>query len=156
VIALVPIVEMIYQDASGSTAALTFRVPIGSTVSTALGAANALGAVVAPLTGCTLVKLRIKYILREAEPATPADGSSVKRCGVFIYDNIDTTHQALIKVPGILDSVLRTDEPGAGVLIDTDNSDIAVFDGVVVADGFCDPFGTDLGTLVAAYRQSRV
>ena len=154
--ALLPRIGLILRDASGSTSEVVMRVQAGSTFEDAAAAATALAAVVLPLSGCIEVRRRIVYSFKPEEPTPAASGSSIKRCGVFIFDTTDADHQALVQVPAILDSVLVTTEPGAGVLIDTDNADIAALIAELLSIPVTDPFANDITELVAAYRQSRV
>jgi hypothetical protein len=108
------------------------------------------------LTGCTLVATRLVYKVEVDLPGPAADGSTIKRAGVFIFACTDDVHQALIEVPGILDEVLSTEEPGAGVLIDTTLSSVSDYLSALFDVPVTDPFANDIASLVAAYRQSRV
>jgi hypothetical protein len=144
------------MDETRSTAAVSVRLELGSTVTDADAAATALASVVLPVTGCVLVRQRVVYKFVAETPEAAAAGSTIKRSGVFIFDCVDDEHQALIEIPGILDSVLVVTEPGVGVLIDTSNADVAAVIEELVAEGVCDPFGNEIASLAAAYRQSRV
>lgn len=151
-----PKVELVYSDESGSTAALTFSFPIGSTVATALSASEALGAVVAFLTGCTLVRVRIKYTYHRDDMSTPDDGASVARRGMFFFDCGTDNPPAVIEIPGLRDDFYVTSGVGEGILIDTANTTIADFVTAIEAGNYCNPFADDIVSLAAAYRQSRV
>jgi hypothetical protein len=154
--ALTPIIELQYQDETSSKAALQVKVPIGTTYSAADAAATALASVVASITGCVLVRQRIIYKAVQSPKLMAATGSSIKRQGVFIFEHNEDGNQELIGIPGILDSVLATEEPGAGVLIDLTNTDVIAFISAYIGLNWCNPFGISQETLVTAYRQSRV
>jgi len=149
-------VELVYQDETGSTAALTFNVPASSTVAAAASSANDLAAVVASITGCVLVRRRITYRLREDDMPSPEDGASITRRGVFYYAVDPPSPDGLVEIPGIKDSVFLTDGPTAGYQIDRDNADIIAFNDAVLAIGACNPFGDAFTALVIAILESRV
>lgn len=144
------------MDKSGSTGALTVHIPTSSTVAEAHSAALALWASVTPLTSCVLVKVRIKYKMREEAIATPDAGASIKRRGVFIYECGDGVPLALIEIPGIKDAVLSTVPPTDGYLIDAADAGVIAFDDAVISGLFTNPFADDIASLVTAYLQSRV
>lgn len=153
---LTPVVELVLRDESGSQSAVTIHIEVGSTYATADAWASALASVVLSITGCELVRQRIQYRAVNDTPIPAADGSSIKRCGVFIFETEDEERQALIEVPGIPDYLLVTEEPGAGVLIDTTNDDVADFLLLIEGGIATNPFADDITVLATAYRQSRV
>lgn len=130
--------------------------PLGTTYAVLDAQASALASFIAPLTSCTLIRQRI-IIKDVTEPrATPDVGSSIKRCGVFIFSDTFDENVVLVQVPGILDDVLATDGPGAGVLIDTDDSRVIDFVVAYIASIMVNPFNVKCSVLNTAYRQSRV
>lgn len=153
---LTPKLELILMDESGSTAAVVIHLASGTSVDTAAANAEALAAVVLSASGCVLVRQRIVYKVVSEETAPAAIGSSIKRCGVFIFEDIGGDNDNLVQVPGIIDDVLVTDGPGAGILIDQTNANIEAFIGALLDADFVNPFDVECFFLVAAYRQSRV
>jgi len=148
--------ELVYQDASGSTGAVSMHAS-SAELATAIAAQGiSLAAIIAPVTNCELVRLRVRYRVIQSSPGAAADGSTVKRTGVFIFNCPTDNPLALIGIPGILDSALLTTEPGAGVLIDLANTDVAAF--ITLIDGgiAVNPFGDDIGGISTAYLQMRV
>lgn len=132
------------------------RGPLGTSYDDMDAGASALASIIAPITGCVLIRQRIIYkAVAVPKPAT-LDSSPVKRRGVFIFRDGSGGAQALVEVPGILESTLSTDEPGAGVLIDLSNADIAAVVSSIEAGIWVTPFGEDIVSIVTAYRQSRV
>src|SRR4029453_4262028 len=115
------VVELVWQDESGSTAVTLLRVPSSSTVEQADVSATALASVLLPLTGAVLVRQRIRY-QRSFEVPPPADNSTaIVRAGGFWFDCEGDTPDAIIVVPAITESVILTNEPMAGVGIDPQN-----------------------------------
>lgn len=155
-IAQLPIIELLYQDETGSKGALQVRLPAGTTYEAANATAVAFAAFVAPLTGCVLIRQRIIY-KAIADPRSAADvGSLIKRCGVFVFETDDGLNQLLIQVPGLLDSLLETDGDGAGILIDTSASEVLALLALLPSLPVVNPFAVECDNLVIAYRQSRV
>lgn len=149
-------VELVWQDESGSTAVTQLNCPSSIDNASIAVDAEALAAILAPLTGCTLVKIRVKY--RSAfEAPVPASGSTpVTRTGIFFFSTGTTTPDSLVSVPAVKDSIIETTEPGAGVRIDLTNDDVIAFGDAVVSAGMSNPFGDVFELLFAAYIQSRV
>jgi len=153
---LSPRLELIVRDATGSQGAILLNLQPATTVAEADTFLSGGVSAFLALTGCTLVATRLVYKVEVDIPSPAADGSTIKRTGVFVFDCADDTHQTLVAVPGILDSVLVTTEPGAGVLIDTELADVGDFLTELFSVPITDPFANDIASLVAAYRQSRV
>jgi len=151
-----PLGELVYLDASGSRAVLTVHFPISTTVTAALSAISALGAVVASISDAVLVEARITYKARITDPATPDVGASLKRRGMFFLVTSDSTPDAIVEIPAITDSVLVTTGPTAGYEIDASNVDVAIFLSALIDTPACNPFGDVSTELDAAYIQSRV
>jgi hypothetical protein len=156
VFALLPVVELVYQDESGSSAALTIRLDASSTVAAAVIASAALAAVVAPITGAVLVRQRIKYEMRPEAPSLAELGSSIKRQGAFFFDCGSDIPLALVLVPGIRDAILVTTGFDAGISIDVSLTAVTTFVAALLDNGMTNPFGDAASSLSVAYRQSRV
>lgn len=153
--AALPVLELQYVDETGSRGAITVKYPIGTTVAVMDAEAIALASIVAPITGCALIRQRVIYKFVATPRLSPDTGSDVKRQGVFIFDGSDEDKKALVAIPGILDSLLVVDGPGSGILIDTSLTDVETFVDECIAGIWCNPFGDDILSLIAAYRQSR-
>lgn len=151
-----PVVELQYLDETGSRGTTSVTFPLDTTYAVLDAQATALASFIAPLTGCTLIRQRI-IIKDVTEPKpTPDVGSSITRCGVFIFSDASDENVVLVQVPGILNDVLVDDGPGAGVLIDTDDSRVTDFVVAYIASIMVNPFNVECSDLDAAYRQSRV
>ena len=149
-------VELIYSDASGSTAALVAHFPIDTTYAAAASMASALGAVVASISGCVLVRQRIKYV-RVVDSSPPAAiGSSVKRRAVLFFGCGTDLPLALVEIVSPLDSIFLTSGPSAGYEVDLTNSDILAFRDVLIANDATNPFGDAIVDIQSGYLQSRV
>ncbi len=150
------VVELIWQDASGSTAASTCFAPSSSTVADIDAGVTALASVVAPLTGCVLVKQRIKYVSAPFDPVLLTSGSPITRTGVFFFSTGSSSPDGGVVVHGVKEAILLTDGPAAGVGIDLANSDVLAFAAAIIDNGLSNPFADVFVSLFAAYVQSRV
>jgi len=149
------VLELQYVDETGTKGATTVKYPLGTTVAFMEAQATALASLIAPITGCVLIRQRIIYKAVQTPRDAPDTGSAVKSQGVFFFSTGDDTPLELLSVPGIEAEVISNAEPGAGVAIDTDNAAIIAFVDAVTANGFTNPFGEAITALVTAYRQSR-
>lgn len=149
-------VELVWQDETGSTAVTMLHAPSSATVDDIDASATALASILLPLTGCVLIKQRIKYINQTVPRTEPADSTPIVRSGVFYFSVDPPSSDGLINVPSIKESVISDVEPFAGVGIDRDNADVIAFVNAVLAGDVTNAFGDAFTALVAAYRQSRV
>lgn len=92
----------------------------------------------------------------ETAPRTPAAGVQLDRRGVFIFGTVSPDEFALVELPGIVDSVLVTTGPTAGLNIDQAAPAVQAFVAQLTNGSWCNEFGYPLTTLEAAYVQIRV
>jgi hypothetical protein len=149
-------VDMVYLDASGSSKAVVLHTSAELTVAEIAVGAYALAAIVASITSCVLVRLRIKYTVWEDTVTPAALGSSLKRRAVFFFRTGDTSPLALIEIPSPLDSIFLTDGPTAGYGVDLSNSDVSAFVSELIAESATNGFGDAIIEVDTAYLQSRV
>lgn len=150
------VVELVWQDASGSTSVTTLNAPSSATYADIDADATALASILASLTGATLIKQRIKYVSVPEAPVSASGGASIKRTGVFFFSTGDDTAIALITVHAIKDDIVVDSGTGAGVMIDAGNSDVISFVNAVIDGSVSNPFATDITAFITAYLQSRV
>lgn len=150
------VVELVWQDASGSTAATTLHAPSSATYADIDASATAMASILASLTGAVLVRQRIKYISVPEAPVPASGGASIRRTGAFFFGTGDDTAIALIIVHAIKASLVISMGVGAGVGIDIGNSDVIAFINAVIDNNVTNPFGEDVDQFEAAYMQSRV
>lgn len=153
--AVLPVLELQFVDETGTKGTTTVKYPFGTTVAVIDASATAFASLIAPISGCVLIRQRIIYKAIATPRDVPDTGSTVKFQGVFFFSTGDDTPIELIAVPGILDTVISTIEPGAGVLIDVTISDVVDFIATVLDSDLINPFGDNITELVTAYRQSR-
>ena len=150
------IVELVWQDASGTQAVTQLRAPSSWTVSDIDAFATAAASIIAPLTDCVLVGQRIKY-KSALEPVTlPIGGNPIVKVAAFFFSTGSGLPDALITVPSVKDSILVADGPTAGYAVELTNSDVEAFTDAVIANGISNPFADDVTVIAAAYLQSRV
>jgi hypothetical protein len=118
--------------------------------------ATALASILLPLSGASLVAIRIRYRSAFEEPVPATGDTPITRTGIFFFDCGGELPDALISVPAIKDDVLVSSGPSAGVEIDTTNGYVSSFIAAVVENGVSSPFGDDIASFVIAYLQSRV
>jgi len=152
---LLPIVELQYVDETGTKGAVSVRYAVDTPYAVLDAEASAFASLIAPLTGCALIRQRILYKAVVDPRDVPDTGSTILSQGVFFFTTGDDTPMELIAVPGILEEVLSDVEPVAGYAIDTDNADIIAFIDAVTSNGLTNPFGDAIASLDAAYLQSR-
>lgn len=155
---LVPVaaVELVWQDETGSTSVTTLFAPSSATLADIDAAAMAVASIFAPLTGCVLMKTRIKYKSVPSSPVVAGGSTPITRTGMFFFTTGGDNPDSLVSVPSLKDSVILTTEPFAGIGIDLSNSDVLSFRDAVLSLPFSNPFGDEFVTLIAAYLQSRV
>jgi len=152
---LLPIVELQYVDETGTKGATSVKYAVDTPYALMDAEASVLASLIAPITGCALVRQRIIYKAVASPRDVPEVGSTIKSQGVFFFTTGDETPLELIAVPGIAEGVISDEEPGAGVDIDLIHTDIIAFADAVTSNGLTNPFGDAITALVAAYRQSR-
>jgi len=148
-------IELLLQDASGNTSALTLHGASSNTVATLGAAAEAVAPSVLALTGCALVGVRIKYRSEHALPVL-VTGTPITNTGVFFFTTGTDTPDGGIVVHSLVSDVLQTDGPLAGVGVDLADSRVIEFADAVLSLPFSNPFGDPFEALFTAYLQSRV
>lgn len=155
-LAFKPMIELVYNDASGSTAMLTAWLQADTTVAAADDAIGVLSAALASLTGCTLVRTRIVYKFRADTPAVAEIGSLITQQGVFMYDCTVDGPGFILSVPGLVDDVIITTGVLAGIGIDTSDSRVTDLTDVLIENDCTNAFADTITALATAFVQSRV
>lgn len=150
------IVELVWQDASGSTTATTLSAPSDLSVADIDASASALASLLIPMTRCSLIKQRIRYKWVPEERPVPAGDTPIHNAGAFFFSTGTATPDTMIAVPSIKDSLFVVAGPGAGVRIDLENADVIALVAAVLDLGGTNPFGDAIELLFAAYLQSRI
>ena len=144
------------QDESGSTSAITFMAPSTTTVAAVDTWASALASAAAAVSGCVLIRTRLRYRTALVTPGMAAIGSSIKHTGAFFFTTSMLTPSAIVLIPAIVDAAFFTSGFGAGYVIDPDNSDVVAFVDAIIASGCTNPFGDVVTAFESGYLQSRV
>jgi hypothetical protein len=156
VLAQLPQLILVWRDGTGSEAETRFTIHASLPVATIESAATVLVAALSAITGAVFVRQYIVYPFVPPGALYGAPTSDKFRAGIFTFDCVDAGQVGLADVPAIKDELLVTAGPGAGVLIDVTLSDVVSYLSVLHDNNVCNPFGSLLGALTAAYRQSRV
>jgi len=150
------IVELVWQDESGSTSATTLHCASSLTVIEIDVAATAVASILASMTGCVLIMQRIRYKTAYEPITLPAISTPITKVGAMFFSTEGDASDALIAIPAIKDAILVEDGPTAMYAIDLTNSDVIAFEDAVTSLPCSNPFGDTVIALVAAYLQSRV
>lgn len=148
-------VELVYEDASGSQAAVMLHFPLTTEVSEVVASSNELAAILASLTDSVLMIRRIKYKNQLIPLGSVSDAGSVAQQGVFYFAVDIPNPDTLLSIPGIKSEMIESTGTFAGYRIDSSNGYIASFIALVVESGFTNPFGDDIRSYVTGYLQSR-
>lgn len=149
-------VDLVFTDASGSTAEIKTWAKDGLTVAEIDSGLSLLISAASALSDAQITKQRIVY-RRENElyDGNHTTGDN-KRTGVFIYNTSDNEEYALIELPSLNETLLMATGNGEGVLIDLSISEVTAFIDLLIESGVTNPFAVEITSLLAAYRQSRV
>lgn len=147
--------ELQYVDETGTKGTTSVKYPLGTTVAVIDASATALASLIAPITGCSLIRQRIIFKAVQIPLDVPDTGSLVHSAGVFFFSNGEDNPMTIVSIPGILESLFVTSGPTAGYEIDDANSDVDSFLTLVEDGIYTNPFADDVIQLEAAYRQSR-
>jgi len=150
------VVELVWQDSSGSTSATTLNCASSLTVEDIDASATALASILLPLTECSLVKQRISYKWHPDEPVVASGGASITRTGSFFFNTEDLAPIAQLVVKAIKSSIIETEGPRAGYGIDVTDSDVITFIDAVIDNNVVNVFGDDVTEFITAYMQSRL
>lgn len=150
------IVELVWQDETGSTAATTVHFPTSLTVTEIDVSATALASILVSMTGAVLVRQRIKYVAVTDPPVSASGSTSIVRTGAFFFSTGEDTAIADIFIKAVKDAIVETSGVRAGVGIDTTNSDVLSFISAVIDNGVTNVFGEDVSGFIDAYLQSRL
>ena len=155
-IAPVAVVELVWQDETGSTAVTLLHASSSLTVAEIDANVTALASILASLTDAVLVRQRIKY-RSVRETAVPAsDDTPLTEAAVFVFSPGDDLPMSIITIHSIKNSIMLDSGFGAGFIVDMTNADVIAFRDAVIDNGLSNPFADDLIALVSAYRQSRL
>lgn len=150
-----PYILYVLRDDSASRGEQRIYVHRGTSVISGMGAATSMRGALSACSDCAYVEQQLRYPAWELYPPDAEPGSDSRRCGVFIFGTITPDQYAIIIVPGIYDTVLKTTEPGAGLDIDLQHPAIAAFVAHLTSGVYCNRFGYTLTHLEAAFLQVR-
>lgn len=150
------VVELIWQDASGSTSTTTVFAASSLTVADIDASASALASLIVPLTDCVLIGQRIKYKTAYEVHTDPDSDTPVSHAMALFFTAGGDTSAGVLTVPSINDGVFVTDGPGAGAVVDLGNADVSSLVTTVLDSGICNPFAVPFDDVFSGYLQSRV
>lgn len=149
-------IELVLKDETGSSAAVVVNVPSTTSISVMDATATALASIIAPMSDCVLVKMRYCYRSITGADISSAGSTPLTTAGILFLATTSEDHIGLVNIPAIKPSFILTTGDGAGVLMDTANSDLIALVDELVTLNASTPAGDVLDHLLTAYRQSRV
>lgn len=150
------VVELIMRDASGDNSAITVFAPSSLAHATIAANAEAFAAIAVPLSGCSLVGIRIKYRSGQAVRVEASGDTPITRTGALFFRDDSGDVAGVVLVHALVDSALVASGPGAGVLIDLTNEAVSDLISAVLDAGLTNPFAVPFVDVHSAYLQSRI
>jgi hypothetical protein len=150
-----PFIRLSLLDSSESAASVNEWIQAGATVAEAESASADLIGVVGALSDAAITAWHVIYRAAEIPRPTAPGAAPGAGAGVFVFACDDPDSYAVVVLPGIRMDTLVIGGPGTGVLIDQANTDVIAFCDAMISSGFCNPFGSPLAVLVAAFYQLR-
>lgn len=148
-----PDATITWRDSTDTSAVMAFHVRSGvEAVAAHTGIAGMRGLFV-PITGCVPVRQAVTYSSLNGERPDPDVGIEAWREGVFIFDTVEPGQYAVLRIPGLLPSLLVTTGCGAGLDIDQTRPAVAALVEALLTGDWCNPWGYALLSLRAAYMQ---
>jgi len=150
------LIELVWRDETGTTAETVLHISSALDHHVIADAAEAVSAIMAPLTGAVLVRYRIKYQWLPDERLAPAGDTRITSCGMFFFSAGPSAIDGAIVVHSLKPDVLAVDGPLAGVGINLADSRVIDLASAVIDNGITNQFADVYVSLFAAYMQSRV
>jgi hypothetical protein len=150
-----PAIRLLVRDGSGSRSYLEFNIPAGITPSAGHAAAASMRAALAGLTGCAFYQQQVEYGLVEMTPATPGGSQPASTAGVLVFSTTEPQQYAIVVIPAIKPSLIKTTGDGAGVQLDTAAPAIVALVAELTGGAWRNKFGYTLAALDAAFVQIR-
>lgn len=149
--------QIIYtvRDGTDTSGLVKFHARAGVEAAAAHAGATQRRGLLAAVTGCVLVRQSVSYSRIESAPAAPLVGALAPFVGVFVFDTATAGQFAVLTVPGLLPALLMTTGCAAGLDVDRTQPAIVALVEHLQSGSFCNPWGYQLGDLVAAYMQER-
>ena len=150
-----PLLALTALDGTATSAVSRIWIRRGIEVPAAMEAASALRSRMDAVSGCVFVRQSVTYPAVELHPAAPDLSASATRVGVLIFETTEPGEYAIIELPGLLDSFLLTEGPGAGLLIDRAALAVQALVDELINGPWFNPFGYKITALDAAFLQIR-
>lgn len=137
---------LLLRDATGSPGRLSAHIADSTSIGTARAAAAALAAAVSAVTGCALTGYSVVYeTVGSDERAGPSDRRNVLR---LVFE-AGAGQYAAIDLPGLLPELVDED----GTTVDPSQPVIAAIVAELSSGIWVNPFGDDIGALLASYQE---
>jgi len=154
VLAQLPLMLFDFEDASGSTGTLQIRIRAGTEPAAAFTAAADFISAISNLSGAVIRRISIRYSLVPAVKPHATGSTPIQQGAAFIYD-CGGDARGLVYIPGVRNEYFASSGPGAGVLVNLEDSTVGAFLAAIDDAPCSNPFAADFVALLAAYRQDR-
>lgn len=144
------------RDASESASLMRGYRARGGTAASDMSALLSLASSIAPLTTGVITRASISYIAKDPDiPQKPSE-SPISRLARYVFQLDDDSGAFMSLVLPYKDDWVLTTGDLAGVGIDLENSEVIALTDAIVDNDWLDPFGANIGPLVAAYIEASV
>jgi hypothetical protein len=150
-----PFIRLSLEDSSGSAAGVQAWIRSGSTVAQAEGALITFTNVVGALSAAAIVSRHVVFRAAMSPRPDPPGFALGAGQGVFIFSCGIPDRYAIVAVPAIRADFLIIGGPGDRILIDLTAPAVVAFVDELITGGWCNPFGYQLESLLAAFYQWR-
>lgn len=156
VIAITQVLRLRWRDNDGAETFSLLNIGASVDYVSALSWLASFYGISAPMSTALIIGADLLIRYAENTNITSVDTSDTRRQGVFIFGE-SPDGLAVVRLPSILESVLMTSGPYAGIEIDQSLPAVAAFV-AALTNGIggvipCDPMAIDLGDLATAYMQ---
>jgi hypothetical protein len=145
-------VSVSITDADGSASVIRARRSASEGVDAAMAAAEALIAVLRPLSDGMIARYSVSYQLREDSTIIPLAALSNPTLALFTFQSTPDPDVYSTMVIPLDETWLETTGPLAGFAVDLTNTEVSSFTDEMTNGGWVDQFAVDIGAVWSAFR----
>lgn len=139
-------VLLLLRDGSGSPGRMVANIPAGENLAVARPAIASLAGLLASVTGCSVEGYSITYRthLSDAKPGSAAPGNSLLR---LVFQAGD--EYFALSIAGLRSELVGEDD----YTVDPEQPEVASLVAAIISGVWCSPFGEDVLSLLASYKE---
>lgn len=150
-----PLLRFGFRDESNTTSTCRFTLQSDISRDAGVAAGTGLRDALQPISDAVIWWQSLTYALVEDEPAYPLPGTNVHQAGIFIFETTEPYQYAIIEIPGVNLVHLMTTGQAESIDIDLNDSAVAALVAQLTSGLWCNRFGYQLVSCVAAFLQWR-